>query len=209
MLRAVRKRLPLILATWLSLFLGVQSATSMESFPIGSFGPGDNWDVALSIDDDGVKSCYAITTNGDRETFALSLKEDDTADLNLLFPSVIVSDDKILDIELRIGVLTWTLEDTRFLPDREDGDNFALFEFGDRAKIDEFMDDLKGAPIVTLHQPEEDDPYSTWFFDGYAEALDRIRMCRSYITAPTSGTTPRPESRPASTSELKPGEKKV
>lgn len=210
MLRAIRNRLPLILATWISLFIGVQSATSFEYHELGAFGVGDNWKATLSIDeDDGAKSCMLVNTNPADETFALTLKEDGTAQVNLLYETLIVDEAKTLDIELQIGKLTWTLEDTRFMPDSSDNTTFAMFDFGTRDRINEFMDDLTGAPVVTLHEPGDDEPFSVWLFDGYDEALERIRQCRSYITATSQDESPRPEPRPASTSELKPGEKRI
>lgn len=212
MLRAIRKYLPLILASWISLFLGLTSANAGDSHLLGKFGANEDWVTSLFVDEDGSSKCIALTTNPSDETFAVFMEDDGAISLHMVFEDLVVDAQKTLDVELKIGRLTWTLEEMIFTPDTNDRDTIASFDFPVKSRADEFLDDLTGSMIVTLHDVGDPEPFSIWFFDGYVEALAATRKCHSYITPQVSGKhrpRSRPQPRPASSFELKPGEKKA
>lgn len=182
MLRSLaRKYLPLTLATWFSLFIGLSPINAVESHLLGKFGTNDNWTAVLGEFDDSSLQCMASTTNAEDESIGIFLKQDGSASLMVLYPHLIVPQDKLMSMEMRVGNITWTLEDSAFERDVLEDETVVTFYFPSEDKSLEFLLDLTKSPVVTLHEPGVDTPFSLWFFDGYTDALRTIQQCQSRI----------------------------
>lgn len=204
MLRSLaRKYLPLALATWFSLFLGLSAANAVESHPLGTFGMNGNWTTAVADNGTGGFQCVAMTTNSDDESFGIFLQADGTVSLMLMYNQLIVPHEKTMDMEIHVAGIRWTLEDTSFEPDQAEQETFVMFDFSSREKGIEFLTDLAKADLVTLREPGSSETFSLWFFDGYVEALGAIQQCQTRIRNGVSDEAPR------GNTALKPGEQKA